>query len=69
MEKTVLLLGVIHKQRLLKGGRREEGQKSSILPSKKQEPTKGREGGHKIQKMGRRRLWMAPYGQNGKFQP
>ena len=33
------------------------GQKSPILLSKK--TTKG-EGGHKIGKMGRRRLWMAP---------
>ena len=34
------------------------GQKCRNLLSKK--TTKGREGGHKIGKMGRRRLWMAP---------
>ena len=34
------------------------GQKPPILLSKK--PTKGEGGGHKIKKMGRLRLWMAP---------
>ena len=50
--------GAIHKRRLLKGGGRGGGQKLPILLSKK--PTKGEGGGHKIQKMGRRCLWMAP---------
>ena len=36
------------------------GQESPIFLSKKS--TNGEGGGHKIQKMGRRRLWMAPKG-------
>ena len=51
-------LGALHKRRLLKRGGRG-GQKCRNLLSKK--TTKGDEGrGHKIEKMGRRRLWIAP---------
>ena len=47
----------IHKPRLLKGGGRG-GQKCRNLLSKK--TTRGEGGGHKIGKMGRRCLWIAP---------
>ena len=50
-------LGAIHKRRLLKGGGRGD-QKCQNLLSKK--TTKGKRGGHKIEKIGRRRLLMAP---------
>ena len=50
----------IHKRHLLRGGGREGGQKLPILLSKK--TIKGEGGSHKIGKMGRRRLWMAPNG-------
>ena len=46
-------LRVIHKRRLLIGGH-----KCQNLLSKK--TTKGEGGGHKVEKMGRRRLWIAP---------
>ena len=50
-----LTLGVIHTRRLLGGGSSDRwGQKSPILLKKKT--------GHRIWKMGLRRLWMAPYG-------
>ena len=55
-----ILKGSIHKRRLLKGGGRVGGQKCRNLLSKK--TTKGEGEGHKIGKMGRRRLWMAPNG-------
>ena len=42
---------------------RKGGQKCRNLLSKK--TTKGEGGGHKIRKMGRRRLWMAPKGNVG----
>ena len=32
-----------------------------VIEPKTMKPDKGREGGHKIRKMGRRRLWMSPY--------
>ena len=54
-----ILKGSIHKRRLLKGGGRVGGQKCRNLLSKK--TTKGEGEGHKIGKMGRRRLWMAPH--------
>ena len=49
-------LGAIHKRRLLRGG---GSQKYWPLLNKKL--TKGEGGGHKIGKISRRRLWMAPY--------
>ena len=50
-------LGAIHKRRLLKGGGRGVKNVGIYLVKRRQ---MGREGGHKIGKMGRRRLWMAP---------
>ena len=51
-------LGAIYKRRLLNGEGRW-GQKCKNLLSKK--TTKKEGGGHKIGKIGRRRLWMAHY--------
>ena len=48
----------IYKRRLLKGGERGvEVKNVGIYLVKRQQ--RGREGGHKIGKMGRHRLWMA----------
>ena len=48
-------LGTIHKRRLLRGGVKNRG--FYLVKSR----LSGSEEGHKIQKMSRRRLWMAPY--------
>ena len=52
--------GAIFKRRLFKGGERGvEVKNVGIYLVKRRQ--RGREGGHKIRKMVRRRLWMAPY--------
>ena len=48
---------VIHKRRLLKKGGRGVKNVRIYLVKRRQ---RGREGGHKIGKMGRRNLWMSP---------
>ena len=52
-----IILGAIHKRRLLKGRGRVKNVRIYLV--KRQQ--RGREGGYKIGKMGRRRLWMVPY--------
>ena len=51
-----LPLGAIHKQRLRRG-RRVKNRRVYLAKRR----LRGREGGHKIGKIGRRRLWMAHY--------
>ena len=52
-------LGAIYKRRLLKVRGREGVKNVRLYLVKRQQ--RGREGGHKIRKMGQCRLWMALY--------
>ena len=53
-------LEAIHKRCLLTGGGRGSPLKANLVIDK------GREGGYKFGKIGRRRLWIAPYRGGGK---
>ena len=58
------LLGAIHKRRLLIGGGRVFPLKSYLITTNlslySNLSRQGEGGGHKLEKMGRHRLWMAP---------